>query len=193
MLPRSAVATVHVRAGDRVGLSELNDGGTPVPAATGNRQLDRLRAHLGNLGAARWRRPWKRVISPPQPGSMVYVLSAFLDPVSVERTLQWSAHGYRVVTVDIGGELDALTWPRLQQLTGRRQHWLERWLRHPDDPRLTAGQALSCRLILALRRAHLAELAAARIEHLTWSTPDAAALRLVQLDRQRRLRHRMGG
>lgn len=187
------LATVHVRSGDRVGLSELNDGGVPVPAATGNRQLDRLRAHLGNLGAARWRRPWKRIVSAPQPGSMVYVLSAFLDPLSVERAMQWSAHGHRVIAVDIGGPLDSLTASRLSALTGRRQRWLERWLRSVDDPRLTEPQALSCRLVLAQRRAHLAELRGSGIELLSWSTPDAAALTLVQLDRQRVLRHRVGG
>jgi len=186
------LATVHVREGDRVGLSELNDGGIPVPAATGNRQLDRLRAHLGNLGAARWRRPWKRIVSAPQPGSLIYVLSAFLDPTALERTMQWSAHGHRVIAVDIGRPLDELTRAALRNLTGHRMRWLERWLRNPDEPRLSQAQALSCRLVLALRRAHLSELRDAGVELVTWSNPDEAALTLVRLDRLRTSRQRVG-
>lgn len=184
------VATIHIQGGDRVGLSQINDEGIPVPAATGNRQLDRLRAHLGEMGAAKWRRPWRRVVSPPQPGSLIYVLSSFLDPMASERTLSWLRHGHRVVAIDIGAPFDALTWPTLQRLVGFRVSWMERWLRSDRDPRLTQGQALACRLALALRTAHLAELRRAGVELLTWSGPNATALSLVRLDRRRRARGR---
>lgn len=182
------LATVHVQGGDRVGLSQINDGGIPVPAATGNRQLDRLRAHLGELGAAKWRRPWRRVVSPPQPGSLIYVVSTFLDPMSLEKTLEWLRHGHRVIAVDIGGPLDRLDAATLHGLVGYRWRWMERWLRPDDDPRLTVGQAMACRLALALRTAHLSELRHAAVEMITWSSPNATALSLVQLDRGRQAR-----
>jgi len=187
-----AVATLHVRSGDRVGMSQLNDGGVPVPAATGNRQLDRLRAHLANLGESTWRRPWRRIVSPPQPGSLVYVLSGFMDPLSVERALQWAQHGHRVIAVDVGTPLDRLSWPVLDSMTGFRNPWIERWLHGSQVPRLTAEQARTSRLTLALRRAHLSELRHANLELITWTNADAVGMALGAMDRRRQAVRRRG-
>jgi len=105
--------------------------------------------------------------------------------LAYEKALQWHRSGHRVIVVDVAAPLDRLTWPRLHALIAMPVAWLERWLYSPRMLRLSNAQAMSCRMLLALRRAHLRELRRAGIDVITWTTPDETALTLLRFDRAR--------
>jgi hypothetical protein len=140
-----SVAEGHLLLGDRVGLEDLGVRRRTLRVGTGRRQLDRLAHQLALLRPEG--RPAARV-RPPQlaPGSLVYLLSTFLDDEPVELARTWNATGHRVVAVDV--------LPRL---------------RVAADPRLQ----LALRMVQIDRVDRLAEVDAAGVDLVRWADADA--------------------
>ena len=183
-----AVARAHLATGDRVGLSDLSGLKPPVRAATGMRQLDRLRAYLGHLRPLRTTLLPRHVV-PPESGALVYVISGFLEPYAADRCRALRRIGYRVVAIDIGHRLERLR-PQLRTHGRLHNRWINRALALMDPQRLTPGEANSARTILAARQAYLADLHQAHVPVLTWSDANQLGADLALLDRDWRARRR---
>jgi uncharacterized protein (DUF58 family) len=147
----TSLAVAHLRHGDRVALVDLADRRAWVPAGSGRRQLLRLRVRLaGARGAAESttvvRRP-DRVVS----GSVVIVLSSFLDAPAADVAADAARRGAFVLAVDclpdpvvaapqvprLADALDAVLGEHAARLDGLRHQGVVvlRW-----DPALVAVQ-----------------------------------------------------
>ena len=95
----ASLASAVIDAGDRVGLRDLADARRPVEPGTGRRHLDRL---LWQLATTAPRGAAADAVRAPQlpSGSLVMVLSTFLDSHAATVASQWRAMGHRVVAVD---------------------------------------------------------------------------------------------
>jgi hypothetical protein len=87
------------------------------------------------------------------PGSIVFVLSTFVDGVAARLATSWRAAGHAVVAVDV--------------------------LPVPEATRLTREQRIALRTLLAERADILTELDHAGIEVVPWSSGADAAMRLA--------------
>jgi len=95
-----SLAAGYVRAGDRVGFHDLADHGRVIAPGGGDRYLLRL------LRAIELTRPsgsQARRLRPPvvPAGSLVYVLSTFLDEEASRKAELWRGSGHRVIAVDV--------------------------------------------------------------------------------------------
>jgi uncharacterized protein (DUF58 family) len=98
----ASLAATYLRQGDRVGLVDLGRPQLTLPPGTGARHLLRLRHQLVVCAsAAGWAsRPILRPQQAP-PGSMVMVLSPFLDDGVLELTATVVRRGTRVLAMDL--------------------------------------------------------------------------------------------
>ena len=156
-----SVATAAVASGDRVAFHALSPGGRSVPLGGGARHLARLRASIAatGLGAdTSYRR--SPVI---RAGSIVFVLSTFVDGVAARLATRWRAAGHSVVAVDVLPPL--------------------------DGSRLTREQRIALRTLLAERTDVVAELERAGVEVVAWARDDVdVALRVAAARQQRNRR-----
>jgi len=154
-----SIATTAIGVGDRVAYHALSPGGRSIPAGGGPRHLARVRDVIAATGQSaddsRYRR--SPVVSS---GSIVFVLSTFVDGVAARLATQWRAAGHAVVAVDV--------------------------LPVPDTTRLSREQHIALRTLLAERSVVLSELRHAGVEVVAWADPDVdVAMRLVALRQQR--------
>ncbi|MCU1430972.1 MAG: hypothetical protein JWP95_77, partial [Actinotalea sp.] len=165
-LARQAAATIaqgYLAVGDRVGVEDLGVRRRGLRAGTGRRQLDRIVQQLALLRPEG--DPTARVRPPQVPaGSLVYVLSTFLDPEAAELARVWRRTGHRVVAIDV--------------LPPFREEGLD------------ARERLALRFVRIEREDRLAEVAAAGADVVRWADPDAAAMHFGRLAR---LSHRRPG
>lgn len=146
----ASLATATVGAGDRVALRDLADARRPLDPGTGRRHLDRLMWHLATT-SPRGAAP-DRVRAPQLPsGSLVVLLSTFLDPQSALVAGQWRRVGHRVIAID--------TLPPLRTDT------------------LTARERLAVRLVTIERTDRLAALEALGVETFAWVPTSGAPRR----------------
>jgi hypothetical protein len=96
------------------------------------------------------------------PGSIVFVLSTFVDGVAARLATNWRAAGHAVVAVDV--------------------------LPLPDTTRLTPEQHIALRTLLAERSDILAELRHAGVEVVAWADPDVDVAMRLAARRQQRVR-----
>lgn len=161
-LAREAAATLaqhYLATGDRVAVEDLGRRRRPVRPGAGRRHLDRVLHQLARMAPEG--EPLQRVRAPQiTAGSLVYVISTFLDPQAVLVAQQWHAAGHRVVAIDV-----------LPRFAARR---------------LDARQRLALRVVRIRREDRLAELAATGIACVAWA--DGAAAALLALARQERRR-----
>ncbi|MET1035130.1 MAG: DUF58 domain-containing protein [Arthrobacter sp.] len=141
-LTRAAAGTLaaaYLSSGDRVGLMDPFGFSAPLRPAAGFRQLEILRRRLAALGVPPSSLLPSRPASPP-PGTLVCLLSPFLETDAADRLAQWFRSGHVVAAVD--------TLPRL------------------DTEGLTVSQARALAVLLAGREASLARLREEGIEVL---------------------------
>ena len=161
VLTRSSTPTAAVASGDRVAFHALSPGGRSVPLGGGARHLARLRASIAATGVGAdtsYRR--SPVI---RAGSIVFVLSTFVDGVAARLATRWRAAGHSVVAVDVLPPL--------------------------DGSRLTREQRIALRTLLAERTDVVAELERAGVEVVAWARDDVdVALRVAAARQQRNRR-----
>ena len=164
-LARQAAATIaqgYLAVGDRVGVEDLGVRRRALRPGTGRRQLDRVLQQLATLRPEG--DPRRRVRPPHLPtGSLVYLLSTFLDPEAAELAQVWRRSGHRVIAVDI--------LPRLRERG------------------LNQRERLALRIVRIEREDLLAQVTAAGGELVRWADPSASAL----LQQMARLSHRKPG
>lgn len=154
-----AIATAAIGVGDRVAFHALSPGGRSVRSGGGPRHLARLRDAIAVTGQGEGDSRYRRSPVVP-PGSILFVLSTFVDGAAARLATNWRASGHSVVAVDV---LPAL-----------------------DTNRLTREQGIALRTLLAERSDILAELRHAGVEVIAWSGADVdVALRLAALRQQR--------
>ncbi|MCZ4302697.1 DUF58 domain-containing protein [Microbacterium oxydans] len=156
-----SIATAAIGIGDRVSYHALAPGGRSVPSGGGPRHLARVRDVIAATGQseddARYRRsPVVRA------GSIVFVLSTFVDGVAARLATQWVATGHAVVAVDV--------------------------LPVPDTARLSREQRVALRTLLAERVVNLSELRHAGVEVVAWTDADIDVAMRISARRQQRLR-----
>ncbi len=96
----TSLSVAHLRHGDRVALVDLADRRAWVPAGSGRRQLLRLRVRLaGARGAAESATVVRRPDRVPS-GSVVVVLSSFLDAPAADVAADAARRGAFVLAVD---------------------------------------------------------------------------------------------
>lgn len=156
-----AIATAAIGVGDRVAYHALSPDGLSLPAGGGARHLARLRRAVAATGIGADPSYRRSPVVPP--GSIVFVLSTFVDGVAARLATSWRAAGHAVVAVDV--------------------------LPTPEESRLSREQRIALRTLLAERTDILAELRHAGIEVVTWSGGVDAAMRLAA----RRLARRRTG
>jgi uncharacterized protein (DUF58 family) len=165
-LARQAAATIaqgYLAVGDRVGVEDLGVRRRALRPGTGRRQLDRIVQQLALLRAEG--DPSPRVRPPQVPsGSLVYVLSTFLDRVAADLARVWRRTGHRVVAIDV--------------LPPFRERSLD------------VRERLALRIVRIEREDRLAEVAAAGADIVRWADPAAASLHFGELAR---LSHRKPG
>lgn len=154
-----SIATVAIGAGDRVAYHALSPGGRSVRSGGGARHLARVRDTIAATGRGEDGSRYLR--SPVVPaGSIVFVLSTFVDGVAARVATGWRASGHAVVAVDV--------------------------LPTPDATRLTREQGIALRTVLAERSDILAELRHAGVEVVPWASSDVdVAMRLAAVRQQR--------
>ena len=158
-LARQAAATIaqgYLAVGDRVGVEDLGVRRRGLRAGTGRRQLDRVVQQLALLRPEG--DPSARVRPPQVPvGSLVYVLSTFLDPEAAELARVWRRTGHRVVAIDV--------LPPFREVG------------------LDARERLALRFVRIEREDRLAAVMAAGADVVRWADPDAAAVHFGRLAR----------
>jgi uncharacterized protein (DUF58 family) len=96
----SSLASAYILGGDRVGFQDLAGRSRSIPPGGGRAQLGRLLPAIARaepVGA-----PRRRLRAPAIPtGSMVFVISTFLDEESTRLASAWRASGHRVVAIDV--------------------------------------------------------------------------------------------
>lgn len=154
-----SIATAAIGVGDRVAYHALSPGGRSIPAGGGARHLARVRDVVAATGQQEEGSRSRR--SPVVPaGSIVFVLSTFVDGVAAQMATRWRAAGHAVVAVDV--------------------------LPVSDTSRLTREQRIALRTLLAERSDILAELRHAGVEVVTWTDPEIdVAMRLAARRQQR--------
>ena len=154
-----SIAAAAIGAGDRVAYHALSRGGRSVRSGGGARHLARMRDVIAATGQGEEDSRYRR--SPVVPnGSIVFVLSTFVDGVAARLATGWRASGHAVVAVDV--------------------------LPDPDTSRLTREQGIALRTLLAERSDILAELRHAGVELVAWGSSDVdVAMRLAALRQQR--------
>lgn len=156
-----SIATTAVGIGDRVAYHALSPGGRSLPSGGGQRHLARVRDVIAATGQTEDDSRYRR--SPVVPaGSIVFVLSTFVDGVAARLSAQWRAAGHAVVAVDV--------------------------LPTPDTTRLTREQRIALRTLLAERAVILSELRHAGVEVIAWADPDVDVAMRVAALRQQRMR-----
>lgn len=157
----ASLASAYAAVGDRVGFDDLGGAPRVLPPRAGARHRERvLRAIEATTATGTL---LSRVRSPRlAPGSLVYVLSTFLDDQAGTLALTWRAAGHRVIAVDVLPDRD------------RRD--------------LTARERLALRTVELERRLRLGRLQAGGVELLSWADATAreAALRALTSGRRRR-------
>jgi uncharacterized protein (DUF58 family) len=156
-LAREAAASLAVAAigtGDRVGLIDLATHDGMVVAGGGKRHLDRLLRRIAISGPSGIRLSRRRAPIVPA-GSIVYLLSTFLDDDAPWIALLWRAAGHRVIAIDV------LPTPRLE---GSEQH-----------------TQIAHRLLMAERRRRIADVRANGIEMFRWQEDAEQPSRAVML------------
>ena len=153
-------AEATAAAGDRISYHEITPGGRSVRSGSGQRHLARVLAAIAATGPGAEETMIRRTPAIP-PGSVVYVLSTFLDGAAARLALTWRASGHRVVAVDC--------------------------LPVPDRERLTQRQELALRIVLAERVTMFESLSRAGVDSLAWSEdPEQVAVSLRLAARIRR-------
>ena len=154
-----SIATAAIGAGNRVAYHALSPRGRSVRSGGGARHLARVRDVIAATGQGEDDSRYRR--SPVVPtGSIVFVLSTFVDGVAARLATGWRASGHAVVAVDV--------------------------LPIPDTSRLTREQGIALRTLLAERSDILAELRHTGVEVVAWAAPDVdVAMRLAALRQQR--------
>jgi len=120
----SSIASGYINSGDRVGFRDLAGSTRMIPPGGGTAQLHRVLSTIARtkpVGA-----PQRRLRPPVIPaGTIVYVLSTFLDNEAGRMAELWRVAGHRVVIVDT---LQPTTMDRLrrEQQTALRIVQLER-------------------------------------------------------------------
>ena len=154
-----SIATAAVGIGDRVAYHALTPGGRSMPSGGGSRHLARLRDVIAATEAAEEDSRYLRAPVVP-PGSIIFVLSTFVEGVAARLATRWRAAGHAVVAVDI--------------------------LPVPDTTRLSREQRIALRTLLAERSDILLDLRHAGVEVVSWTDPDVdIAMRLAALRQQR--------
>ena len=144
-----SIAAATVGAGDRVALHVLTHGGRSVRGGAGRRHLARVEAAIAETGPAGADARFRR--TPPVPhGSVIFVLSTFVEGAASDVALMWRASGHRVVAVDVLPDLDAA--------------------------RLSREQRIALQVVLAERDDVLHDLRAADIDVVPWREDPAGAL-----------------
>jgi uncharacterized protein (DUF58 family) len=137
----SALATHHVRRGDRVGLLVLGSTTTRVPLGSGPRHLHRIDGTLARLRVDPRSTPPDRLEVGASAGSIVHLLSPMLVPPVVTAAATLQRRGLAVVVIDTLGqrliEPDPLSAPALA--------WRMRQIERQD--RLDALAALGCPVV----------------------------------------------
>ena len=146
-----AIATAAIGVGDRVAYHALSPDGVSLPSGGGVRHLARLRRAIAATGLGADPSYRRSPVVPP--GSIVFVLSTFVDGVAARLATSWRAAGHAVVAVDV--------------------------LPVPEATRLTREQRIALRALLAERADILTELDHAGIEVVPWSSGADAAMRLA--------------
>lgn len=154
-----SIATTAIGVGDRVAYHALSSGGRSIPSGGGPRHLARMRDVIAATGQSADDSRYRRSPVVP-PGSIVFVLSTFVDGVAARLATEWRAAGHAVIAVDV--------------------------LPLPDTTRLTREQRIALRTLLAERSTVLSELRHAGVEIVSWTEPDVdVAMRLAALRQQR--------
>ncbi|SDH38083.1 Uncharacterized conserved protein, DUF58 family, contains vWF domain [Leifsonia sp. 98AMF] len=123
----SSLAAAYAGAADRVGFDDLGESRRVLPPRAGARHRERVLRAIEATAANG--APFTRVRSPRlAPGSIVFVMSTFLDDQPVTLALTWRAAGHRVVAVDVLPARDARELPARDRLALRTIE-LERSLR----------------------------------------------------------------
>lgn len=156
-----SIATTAIGVGDRVAYHALSPGGRSIPAGGGARHLARVRDVIAATGQGEEGSGYRRSPVVP-PGSIVFVLSTFVDGVAARLATNWRAAGHAVVAVDV--------------------------LPHPDTTRLTPEQHIALRTLLAERSDILAELRHAGLKVVAWTDPDVDVAMRLAARRQQRVR-----
>ncbi|WP_348529594.1 DUF58 domain-containing protein, partial [Microbacterium sp. RD02] len=144
-----AIATAAIGVGDRVAYHALSPDGLSLPSGGGARHLARVRRAIAATGIGT--DPSYRRSPAVPPGSIVFVLSTFVDGVAARLATSWRAAGHAVIAVDV--------------------------LPTPEESRLSREQRIALRTLLAERTDVLAELRHAGIEVVPWSGGLDAAMR----------------
>lgn len=155
-----SIALAAVQAHDRVALHVLSPGGRTVRSGTGARHLARLKSVIATIGKDALGLEHRRVPR-VESGSLIYLLSPFLDPRMAEVSIRWRAEGHRVVVVDVLPEL--------------------------DTARLTAEQLLASRVLMAERDSVMRQMEHEDIATVRWhgSERDTTLLIAARQERQR--------
>ncbi len=150
----ASLAAAAIGGGDRVGLFDLAVHDGLVPAGCGKRHLDRLRRRIAVVGPSSIRLSRRRAPIVPA-GSIVYLLSTFLDDEGTSMALLWRASGHRVIAVDI--------------------------LPAPMMEGSAPATRVAHRLLMAERRQRIALLQSNGIELLRWQEDASQPSRAVML------------
>lgn len=158
----ASIASAYIKAGDRVGFQDLAAGNRLVAPGGGIRQLQRLVpaiARSAPVGA-----PSRRLRFPIIPaGSIVYVISTFLDDDAARMAELWRLSGHRIVAIDT---------------------------LIPETPaKLTQEQASAVRIVSMEREDRLASMRALGIDVVHWRAASGESAE-VQLSIQSRIARR---
>ncbi|PRB12246.1 DUF58 domain-containing protein [Microbacterium sp. MYb62] len=156
-----SIATTAIGTGDRVAYHALSPGGRSIPAGGGARHVARVRDVIAATGQVDDDSRYRRSPVVP-PGSIVFVLSTFVDGVAARMATSWRAAGHAVVAVDV--------------------------LPVPDGARLTREQRIALRTLLAERSNILTELRHAGVEVVAWAGQDVDVALRIAARRQQRMR-----
>lgn len=156
-----SIATTAIGSGDRVAYHALSPGGRSIPSGGGARHLARVRDVIAATAHVEEDSGFRRSPVVP-PGSIVFVLSTFVDGAAARMATNWRAAGHAVVAVDV--------------------------LPAPDGARLTREQRIALRTLLAERSDILAELRHAGVEVVAWADHDVDVALRIAARRQQRMR-----
>jgi uncharacterized protein (DUF58 family) len=120
----SSLAASYIRAGDRVGFQDLASGARVVQHGGGSRHLERLLRAIeltAPSGPPVYRVRAPHVVS----GSLIYLLSTFLDDEPVRLAQLWRGTGHRVIAVDVLPDGRTGRLPR-EEVTAHRIVMMER-------------------------------------------------------------------
>lgn len=149
----ASLARAYLASGDRVGLEDLGRLRRPVPPAGGRHQQRRLLQRLA-LAEPEGEPTARRRVPRLPSGSLIVVLSTFLDDDAADLALSWRGAGHRVLAVDTLPPLNHTgATPRLMTayriVTMEREDRLARlrrsdvacfsWLSGGQDPALALG------------------------------------------------------